>query len=328
LVAHDKGPFQTLLHLSRYDQFFFVDSIHNLESIDHWIEALSKLNVVGVVLSTSKSESGFIVESFCCIAAKELGLLVVVIEDYPFNFNSAIRSFVDLILVESDFVKNEYLRSGMFDVESIETGALIRYENIRAVALSLRQRSTNRIDKKSRVLWLGQPETHNCLASLERIMPSIKSLGLNLDFRAHPDDFGYYDADNYANLFYNYKDCLEDVSFLKIDSCVQRNPIFAITQFSSLAIELGFQGIPSLHLLYEDLGGAFFLHKNGRVKPVICEVGASPIITKAGEEYSALSKLKLESYRNSIIDAFNNYYSINSSLLSIINKINALDLSR
>ncbi len=327
MVAHDKGPFQTLLPLSRHDQFFFIDSIFNLETFDQWIEALTRLNIVGVVVSTSKSEFGFMAETFCCIAAKELGLLVVVIEDYPFNFNIAIRSSVDLIVVESDYVKNEYFASGMFNVDCIETGSLIRYENIRALASSLRQRTIKK-DKQSRALWIGQPETHNCIASLERIMPSIKSLGFILDFRAHPDDFGYYHAENYASLFYKYKDCLEDVSLLKIDSCIQRNPIFAITQFSSLAIELGFQGIPSLHLLYEDLGGAFFLHKNGRADPVICAVGASPIITKVGEEYSALSKLKLESYRNSIIDAFNNYYSINSSLLSIINKINALDLSR
>lgn len=324
LVAYDNGPRQTLSPLLNSEKFVF-EEFREAETVNQWKAMLSELSFYGVVVSTSKSDHGRLIERNCCIAAKELGLFVVTIEDYPFNFDKKNQSLVDLLIVESDFVKNEYLLSNPISNTKIETGALIRYEFLRSASFC-REKSFGKVET-NKVLWIGQPETDCCLASLKRIMPVIRSLGLKLDFRAHPDDSGYYLMKSYDNFFINYEDCIEDVSMLTIDRCVERNPFITLTQFSSLAIELAFKGIPSLHLLYHDLGGALFCYKNQRRYPVICEVGASIVITKVGEEFDLLNKLKLKKYREVLIAKFDNYYSNSVSLDYVIDKINALSLT-
>ena len=324
LVAHDNGPRQTLSPLLNRENFVFEEP-REAATVNQWKAVLSELSFSGVVVSTSKSDYGRLIERNCCIAAKELGLFVVAIEDYPFNFEKRNQSLVDLLIVESDYVKNEYLVSNTLSDTKIETGALIRYEFLRAESFRRQKDFGNMQTEK--VLWIGQPETYCCLASLKRIMPAIRSLGLKLDFRAHPDDSGYYLMESYVNFFIDYEDCLEDVSMLTIDRCVERKPFLTLTQFSSLAIELGFKGIPSLHLLYDDLGGALFYYKNRRICPVICEVGASNMITKVGEEFDFLNKLKLKKYREVLIEKFDNYYSNSVELDYVIDKINALSLT-
>jgi len=320
LIAADKGPQQTLSGLSKYPGFIWQKNILALSRPLELMDISKKNGFSGIVVGTSRSEDGRYLERSCCLAARQFGMLVVSIEDYPFNFNMNNLEFVDLLIVESNYVKKQYLNKTSSLIGRIDEGSLIRYGEIRQ-GMPL----TDNPKPATRILWIGQPETLGCLNTLIRIMPHIRSLNLKLDFKAHPNDLGYFSGNSYASLLYDYNGCIDDVSSFNLDDCIERKPFLVITQFSSLAIEVGFKGIPTLHLLYEDVGGALFNKMYGRRMPVMCEVAASLMINNTGQELAILKQLKLDQdYRMDLIKSFRNYYDVENVESKLIHRIASL----
>jgi hypothetical protein len=81
-----------------------------------------------------------------------------------------------------------------------------------------------------------------------------------------------------------------DVSSAKIDSCLFNPVDLVITQFSSVAIEAGFYGIPSLNILLEDAGRKLLVERTGYATTSIIDSGASFVIT---EKQGILEYLKM-----------------------------------
>jgi hypothetical protein len=139
------------------------------------------------------------------------------------------------------------------------------------------------------VLWAGQPEFEVNLSTLKTLIPALNELSVALLFKAHPNDTEYQKG-SYEKYFIEVGARWRDVSSLKIDSSLFDPVDLVITQFSSVAIEAGFYGIPSLNILLEDAGRKLLVERTGYATTSIIDSGASFVIT---EKQGILEYLKM-----------------------------------
>ena len=133
------------------------------------------------------------------------------------------------------------------------------------------------------VLWAGQPEAGDCAETLRRITPSIVSLGATVLLKAHPRDQSYATG-IYTTLLRDSGIHCKDITQLDVAQSLALAPMLIITQFSSVAVEAGFYGIPALHLIYDDVGGARLLRRKGYAVPPYCLGGAGFFLQHHGTE--------------------------------------------
>jgi hypothetical protein len=136
-------------------------------------------------------------------------------------------------------------------------------------------------------LWIGQPETNPSVEVLTQILPILKDANIVMYFKAHPRDDGYA-LGSYRTLFSSFKDQFFDVSDLSISDCIALAPSLLITRFSSLAITAGYYGIPSLHILYNEIEKNYYRKMYMNRYPVICELGASFLISSKNNQKQEL----------------------------------------
>lgn len=265
-----------------------------------------------VIAGTSGSIRGRAIESAARRAATDAGKKVVVVEDYPGNYFHVAGSHTDLLVVDSEF-------SGCINREKFSTRCPpqfvcppFRYDPYRARAVELRARTQAQwLDDPRRslkVLWAGQPETDDALGTLERLCPLLRRHDAGLLFKAHPRDRGYKDG-RYQNLFLASGIPVTDVTSLGLDDCMALAPRLLVTQFSSMAIEAGFYGIPSVHFLYPDIGGKRLLDLKGFGVTPWCEAGASILINGySGEEETFATALLDETVRRNTMAKFDAYF--------------------
>jgi hypothetical protein len=130
------------------------------------------------------------------------------------------------------------------------------------------------------VLWAGQPETADALVTLAVALPVLRSAGAHLLFKAHPRDPGNR-AGAYDALFSGSGIGMTDLTHLDVPAALERAPRLVLTQFSSVAIEAGFYGIPSVWLLFADAGGARLEEKKGYRVPPLLAAGAAALASDA-----------------------------------------------
>lgn len=312
LVGADHGPHETLKPLSQNTAFSFFKS--SGRSVD-WIDLLRHQNFDGVILSTSRSDTGVQTEQECMLAANHLNLFTAVIEDYPFNFQPNSPLKINLLLVENEKVRDEYINKFGNSIDVISEGALIRYS-------SIANQNYNLLAGGPNVLWIGQPETNPSIEVLEQILPILQQAKGVVYFKAHPRDEGYAQS-HYRHLFTRFKGYLMDASSLSIADCMALAPSLLITRFSSLAIRAGYCGIPSLHVLYDNTERNYYKKMYSDRYPVICELGASFLISSQNEQKQELLKaLFAEDVRNTVFQNFIKYYQIDEHYCNtVINKI-------
>lgn len=283
LFALDAGPRQTLEALASEAGFAWAEQRDDLTA---WRDCMQSVQVRGVVVGTSRSETGAMLEAQCRIAAKEAGLPLAAVEDYPGNYQHIPGGEAGLLIVESDLAATAAQQRLGGACPETTTGASFRYDPLRARSLSA---SIPEARKGGWILWAGQPETEDALLSLPRLLPIIQALGMKLLFRAHPRDAGLTRGD-YAPLFAPYSGLIRDVSGLSLEAVLELRPCLTLTQFSSLAIELGFLGIPAAHVLYSDAGQARLRALTGYGIPHVCEAGGSVKITDQNEPAQVLQQ--------------------------------------
>jgi hypothetical protein len=266
---------------------------------DDWTKMLQARGVELLLRGTSDSTQGRSLEAGACAAANALGIPVVIVEDFPGNFVAAPNTRPRLLCVESEFAAR--LAAGKMAGIAIHVGPAIRYDGLRRTYKALR-RSTE--EAESAVLWIGQPETADSLETLRRLRPALAERSVRVWLRAHPRDAGY-DCGAYAGLG------TEDVTSLSLEQCFARRPRLVVTQFSSVAIEAGFWGIPSLNVLFPDAGGRTLSAKKGYGVPPWCDEGAAFLLVHTQEMGKVLDRaLGSVEARNSVIQAFDRYFKV------------------
>jgi hypothetical protein len=285
---------------------------------DYWHALFRSQRARGLVCGVSDSPAGRALEASARRAAARARLPVIVIEDFPGNYYEVPEGPASLLVVESMSVIA--LARSKFGSACPRTIALsqARYDPLRRLARLRRAMLCDQATAPSgpvSVLWAGQPETNDCLHTLRVLLPILKARGFELLFKAHPRDAGYK-AGAYDSLLEGAGIMHRDVTHLTSEQAVLLAPRLVITQFSSIAIEAGFAGIPSLNVLLPNAGGARLTEKKGYQVPPHCEAGAAGYVMHGDGLAEALcSLIDAPAEREKLIRCFDAYFSTDELML-------------
>jgi len=262
-----------------------------------------------LICGTSDSAQGRAIEGAARRAARRAGLRIVAVEDFPGNYWDLAGGEADAVVTESE-ASAAHLHGRLRErCPALWILPSPRYDALRARSAGLRARYARRDRRARRVLWAGQPETADALATLRRLLPALAESGVGLLFRAHPRDPGFARGD-YRALLAGAALEVRDATPMALDECLALAPELVLTQFSSIGVEAGFHGIPSLHLLYEDAGARSLRAKKGLSEPPWCASGAAFVLRAEGGERALLrSALDDEAARDRAIAAFDRYFA-------------------
>ncbi|MGZ9006119.1 MAG: hypothetical protein ACXW20_20285, partial [Burkholderiales bacterium] len=312
-----------------------LEDVHgeHCENEAHWQALLQARTAALLAVGTSDSPRGRRIESAARRAAHTLGLPILAIEDFPGNYFPVADGEATLVLVESDAARDLYLRKLGASAPPVDVLSPARYDVHRARLAELREATRaswcrhDEAHAAPRVLWAGQPETDDCLRTLEAVLPVLRALGAELLFKAHPRDPAY-EAGIYRELLGAAAVRYEDVTPSAVPEALARAPRLVVTQFSSVAIEAGFYGIPGLCVLLPEAGGARLYEKKSYSVPPFCRAGALLFGTRADELESVLTQaLMVESSRGDTLRSFDRYFEVNAlktpALLRIAQRLRA-----
>lgn len=318
-VGIDSGPQQTLASL-KLGHLAVIDSFNaNSQSPDYWAGVIKDYRVDVVVLGTSTSEYGVKVEKSCFRAARDLQIPVVVLEDMPGNYQFDRNLLPNLVVVESELVVNHIRqKTAMPSSANVISGASVRYDLLR---LQVKQgRQLNIKNSSHRLVWLGQPETLANIISLEKLLPHLSRMGLELLFRAHPRDDGYH-LGKYERLFWGCKNKIIDVSNYDIGTFFTCQPGLVLSHFSSLAIEFSFLGTPCCNVLFPESGGKIYTEMTGLKRPFLCEAGGSGTIYDSVSLECELERLLFDEVaRKAQMAYFDDYFNIKTLQQPVLKK--------
>lgn len=269
LAAVDDGPRSTLDPVARQlatDLPRFEGGA--AEDEPYWMDAFTRAGIRLLVVGTSNSARGRRVESAARRAAARGGVPVAAIEDYPGNYYELPDCPTRLLIVESAFSERVY-RARSNAPPPIVIIPPARYDRWRGLG-----RRTVVPRAPHAVLWAGQPETNACVATLEWLFPQLAGLPLKLLFRAHPRDPALGSHVYHELIAHAGVECA-DVSAEPVEATLARQIDLVVTQFSSIAVDAGFAGVPSLHVLLPHAGGGLLRRLKGYDIPAICDAGAA-----------------------------------------------------
>lgn len=262
-AAYDGGPLQVIEAITRVSacEILSLNSDES-KSSDYWLSHFRENNIKGLICSTSQSSEGVKVEAEVRLGASKANIPIVCIEDFPGNYQEVDHAPTSLLIVESIF-PSDISGSISHAIPPILIMPSVRYDGLRHGLFSW---EVSAMPPPFQVLWAGQPESAYCIQSLEVIFPRLMKHSAKLLFRAHPRD-SEYARGTYHQLFKQQGIDWVDVTGMPLDKLFSENIHLVITQFSSLAIEAGFYGIPALYLLLEEVGGGLLMQKNGYAMP-------------------------------------------------------------
>ena len=263
---------------------------------------------------TSDSAKAREIEAAARRAARAARIPVVALEDYPGNYSDVEGGEADLLIVESELAaESDHARLAARCPATWVCPA--RYDDYRRSAARLRASYAQRDRAARLVLWAGQPETAEALATLRRIAPALAPLGATLLFRAHPRDPGYRNG-AYGEFFSRAGIAVRDLTVHSLSECFALAPELVLTQFSSVAAEAGFHGISAVHFLYPDAGRKTLRAKKGYDVPPCCRAGASFLVRDPGSEAATLAQAIGDAEaRARTMEAFDRYYSTSRETL-------------
>lgn len=303
-VACEGGPRAALKPIAKElsGSLLSTDS-HSCESEAHWEAILQTQSPAILFVGTSDSIRGTRIEAAARRSAVRLGIPCVCVEDFPGNYRGIAGCREALLVADGDFSLDLARRR---DSQSFSNGIALsglRYDPLRLDGAVMPASVVGP------ALWVGQPETDLSLATLQRILPVLQDSGFDLLFRAHPRDPGY-GTGAYSKVLADGGVNVEDVTGLGWGDCLHKLPSLVLTQYSSLAVEAGFYGIPSVNVLYSDLGERHLIATKGYAAPPWCEAGAALLIRDQGAESRVLESARDPVVRTDILAAFANFFRV------------------
>jgi hypothetical protein len=318
LAAGDDGPRHALRPLAEALDVLINDGADPVWARQtHWQNLILESNPRGLVCGTSDSPAGRAVEISARQAATAAGLPTVVVEDFPGNFRAECGCNTRLLLVESAAVAlftSNRLGPACPPLQALSP---VRYDPYRLVADKRRAaiRKAWSGNNSPAVLWAGQPETADCLTTLAALRPLLAKMQLQLLFKAHPRDAGY-SGGAYRSLLNDTALSPVDLTSLSVKEALLLAPRLVITQFSSVAIEAGFYGIPGLNVLLSGAGVDRLMEKKAYALPPHCQEGAALHAHDTQSLVRALySGINEETTRAEIIRCFDSYFCTSAPTL-------------
>lgn len=303
LVAVDGGPRDTLQPLAQHWGL-------EISAEGDWAQRIRVEQPRLVVVGTSDSARGRAAEAAARRAARAANVPVVAIEDFPGNFAFVEDGEAALLVVESTRALQIHQARSASAGTPAEVFPLARYDPYRAQLTQLRHDTAQKWTAADalRVLWAGQPETADSAATLATLAPLLREQRAELIFKAHPRDPGYA-AGTYDALLQSAQVPFRDMTHASVHEALALAPRLVLTQFSSVAIEAGFYGIPSLCVLLPEAGGARLQAKKGYAVPIVCAAGAAALVASRPELPAALAyALHDEQHRAALLGCFDGYF--------------------
>ena len=324
LIGVDAGSRDAIRPLACHPLFLMqsIDS-PDADQAGYWDEVYRSQKIVGIVVGTSDSARGRNIETAARTAATRCNVIIVAVEDYAGNYFDVPHSKTALLVVESPLSEQLYRDRLGTTCPPISILVSPRYDQYRANVDSLRtitRMAWQRPQQPLQILWAGQPESQDCLEALRRVAPALRATKATLLLKAHPRD-SLVGHGVYEKLLNHLGVHCIDVSALTVAESLEKAPQLVMTQFSAVAIEAGFYGIPTLHLLYDDIGGRRLLQKKGYALPMHCQYGASfALQTKGCEEKMLSAALFNHAARGSVLDHFDDFFQTRTETASILTK--------
>lgn len=312
-VACDAGPRETLAPLARGWGTTLEDNL--ADSADAWAGRIAQAMAGLVVTGTSDSAKGRAIEAAARVAARLADVPVAAVEDYPGNYLAIAGGDADLLLVESAAAMSlAHSRLGERCPRLLAISPA-RFDAMRLGSAAARAttrkhwRASQARNEPAVLLWIGQPETADGVATLAALLPAVRAGGWRLLFRAHPRDTGYATG-AYAALAQALGPRFADVTALGAAEVFALAPRLVLTQFSSMVVEAGFHGIPSLCLLLPGAGMDRLKLKKGYPAPIACTAGAVGLCIEAAMLPAMLQQLlEDESARHDLLSRFDDYFA-------------------
>ena len=310
LVAVDGGPREALSPLS-------ATFSSELERIDdaacerdaYWSQRCASARPTLLVVGTSDSAHGRRIEGAARRGARIAGLKIAAIEDFPGNYTHVEGGAADLLVVES--VAAAAIARARLGSRTPRLATLVpaRYAQTRARAAELRQATAQRWADapRPRVLWAGQPETSDCLRTLDVLLPALRASDAELLFKAHPRDPGQVSG-AYRELLSGSGVDYCDLTAESMSATLDRAPRLVATQFSSVALEAGFYGIPGVWVLLPGAGGDRLYEKKGYRIPALCAAGGAIRAESASDVTAAITRGLDAVERAQLIARFDAYF--------------------
>jgi len=320
LFGFDEGPRSVMKNLSQRKE---MELINDLE--------FSKNEFDTIVVGTSGSKKGIESESIICQRASEFSLNLVIIEDYPGNYRQHKKYLPDLLIVEHQYCKDLYLKSFASECPRIIVVPNPRYDEPRALSSKIVRQLRSKWshdDLCKSVIWAGQPETDIAKITLSAVFPLLKQLNIRLLFKAHPKDEGY-ERNAYKDIANSFGELWTDITNHNLLECICKyTPSVLLTQYSSVAIEVGFYGIPSVNILLSDAGGKLIKLDKGYTIPPWCISNAAVVIENISDLDGLLTPLLFNNnLRQTIISNFMMWFGDQPTTSQVANVILGMNIN-
>lgn len=291
------------------------DAAQGAQIPKHWAAEYRRTGTRTLICGTSDSVEGRAIESAARRAARAGGLRVVALEDFPGNYWDLEGGAADIVVVESEAAANLARARLGIRCPELWISPSPRYDASRRRLAESRRRYAQRDRTQRLVLWAGQPETDDAVATLRRALPALQQSGAALLFRAHPRDPGRARGE-YRWLLDDGAIPARDVTGLPLGECLALAPELVLTQYSSVGVEAGFHGIPTVHALYPDVGGKSLRRKKGYSALPWCADGAAILLELPGGEAELLrTALWDDEARARVIASFDEYFRAQAEAL-------------
>ncbi|MFQ6030901.1 MAG: CDP-glycerol glycerophosphotransferase family protein [Dehalococcoidia bacterium] len=228
---------------------------------ENWGSLEGLLHATGtkaVIRSSSEQVQEPNVEVLVAAAAKQVGVPVFVIEDFPGNYWPTPEERLDGLFIEDHSLVALHQSRGV-DPSAIHTVPNPRYAALAQTNVLACRKATRRelgIGSSPVILWAGQPDGENSYLALARVLARYENPQVTLLFRAHPRD-PLYTGGKYRDLLANTAMKVLDVSSHSDVMGLYCASDLVVTQFSSAGVEASHLGIPALFVLFNDLGKAY-----------------------------------------------------------------------
>lgn len=305
--ACDHGPKAVLKPMARH---YGEQVSASILSRREWRDLLIAEGIRLLVCGTSGSEAGSMAERDARLAAKDAGIALACIEDFPGNYIHWDGAAADWLIVESEFSIRVYRSRGghLPRMVVIPPG---RYDHLRGGA-----RETIRPRGAATILWAGQPETNDSIATLGWLLEALQGQQYRLLFRAHPRDPGWK-AGQYSSLLRGRGVAWEDVTNEPLSETFHRHIDLTVSQFSSVAIEGGFHGVPALFVLLPEAGAGTLKKLKGYSVPSVCEDGAGFLVTERSQSAVLKGALYDQAEREQVMTRFREVLSTDQPSLPL-----------
>lgn len=282
---------------------------------DNLPNLLKRMGIKAVIRSTSEAVTEPNVEAAAALAAREVGVPVFVIEDFPGNYWRKVSERIDALFVE-DASLIELHQSRGVDPLIIHNNGNPRYVPLGdhyKKELTSRVRAQLGLGEEKVVLWAGQPHNDDSYQALMRLVKKFPNRQFTLLFRAHPRDTSYSEG-KYARL-------LADAEITFLDVTANNNVLglycasdLVITQFSSAGVEASYMGVPTLYVLFNDLAKRYLMTNKGYDSLPWWQAGCAFVIEEENEIEDVLdSAIFDEQSRKAVCCNFQNRFVSNKN---------------